>query len=127
MTNNVIYNQRFNKAANDIETLIIEFRKLINQDNLTPDDLIRVQLLKNEFRTATNSLIEEVEDTDKSKITIFTELNRSDIEALKGITLDTSALGSYKEISLKLNEEDSGKELLEQFIKLVQELKEYSE
>ncbi len=127
MQNNIIYNQRFNKAANDIETIITEFRKLINQDETTPDDLIRIQLLKNELRTATNSLLEEVEDTDKCKVTIFTELNRSDIEALKSITIDVSALDVYKELSIKLDEEETGKELVNQFVSLLKELKEYSE
>lgn len=127
MQNNIIYNQRFNKAANDIETIITEFRKLINQDETTPDDLVRIQLLKNELRTATNSLLEEVEDTDKCKVTLFTELTRSDIEALKSITVDSSALAAYKEISIKLDEEGTGKELVNQFIELIKELKEYSE
>ena len=127
MQNNIIYNQRFNKAANDIETIITEFRKLINQDETTPDDLIRIQLLKNELRTATNSLLEEVEDTDKCKVTIFTELTRSDIEALKSITIDVSALDVYKELSIKLDEEETGKELVNQFVSLLKELKEYSE
>ena len=64
MENNIIYNQRFNKAASDIETIVREFKKFINQDNTTADDLIRIQLLKNEFKTAVNSLLEEVEDTE---------------------------------------------------------------
>ena len=89
MQNNIIYNQRFNKSANDIETIITEFRKLINQDKTTPDDLVRIQLLKNEIKTAINQLIEEVENTDKSKVTIFTELTKKDIEALKSIILES--------------------------------------
>lgn len=127
MQNNIIYNQRFNKAANDIETIITEFRKLINQDETTPDDLIRIQLLKNELKTATNSLLEEVEDTDKCKVTIFTELTRSDLEIIKKLAIDYSALDKCNELVIKIDEEASGKELLNQFIELVKELKVYSE
>ncbi len=128
MQNNIIYNQRFNKSANDIETIITEFRKLINQDKTTPDDLVRIQLLKNEIKTAINQLIEEVENTDKSKVTIFTELTKKDIEALKSIILEswTEEAEGYIEFSFRILDK-SGKELMNQLIDLFEELKEYSE
>ncbi len=127
MQNNIIYNQRFNKSVNDIESIITEFRKLINQDKTNSDDLVRIQLLKNELKTATNSLIDEVENTDRSKITIFTELTRDDIEALKRITINTEAFKTTGIMDIKLDVEVSDRDLLQQFIDLIDELKEYSE
>ena len=127
MQNNIIYNQRFNKSVNDIESIITEFRKLINQDKTNSDDLVRIQLLKNELKTATNSLIDEVENTDRSKITIFTELTRDDIEALKRITINTEAVRTTGIMNIKLDVEVSDRYLLQQFIDLIEELKEYSE
>ena len=127
MQNNIIYNQRFNKSVNDIESIITEFRKLINQDKTNSDDLVRIQLLKNELKTATNSLIDEVENTDRSKITIFTELTKDDIEALKRITINTEAVRTTGIMNIKLDVEVSDRYLLQQFIDLIEELKEYSE
>ena len=68
-----------------------------------------------------------LENTDRSKITIFTELTRDDIEVIKSIDCTYNVTENHEEALLRLKGFGVSVDTIKQFFELLRELKEYSE
>lgn len=83
MKSKVVYNQKFNKSVSDVKSILKEFEKIMNGNYPAEDKKVKIEPLKNEFKTAMNSVLEEVEDTTgENAATILIELSRSDLYTL---------------------------------------------
>lgn len=124
MKNSIIRDQRFNKSANDIITIIKEFKAMLRKPQ-NSESLVKQELLKNEFKSAASQIIQELEETDRTKITVLTELTRADLDVLKSITVEfiPADLANKKPQRIIFNaDSDSQCELLNEFADLLKNI-----